>query len=183
MKFLAPLMWIIVQILSLVLFIAGLIVIPIALACGAYAPASDTYHWTWRWMWLWDNAEDGLAPDTYRVENKYTVKRGIFMWSAIRNSVNNLQRVKYLNCTMDPAAIKVTILSHGFYCRQGIYAGGQLYVGSKEINFGYALVPVMTMNKISPGYYVPGTRNVPYVSQYWSIGPIGSDVADIERHA
>jgi hypothetical protein len=164
----------------------GLIVVPICLAGNLVVTRESRYlpititTWSAAWAWLWGNEEDGIAAPWYIAANpRWPLWLTRFTWSAIRNRSNNLQRVKYLNCLVLPSQIHCTVWSWGFWCRQGLYAGGALYVGSVQINIGYGFLPIMTL----PLLYEPGTRDVPRLGLHWGIGAIASDRAVIERHA
>lgn len=86
------------------------------------------------------------------------------MWSALRNSCNNLQRVKYLNCPqLKPGQLKVREWSWGCWCRYGVYAGGKLTLFGVKHNYGYGFSPYMIH-----GMPDNDTRDVPYIAQHWS---------------
>lgn len=104
MKMLYTLLFIVIQMASLVLTVVG---IPIC-AMLAYLKLSNTassiatstapsivqYHWP-RWAWLWDNNEDGVAALWYRQQNPtWSLARQQFTWSALRNPCNNLRYVR-----------------------------------------------------------------------------------------
>jgi hypothetical protein len=167
---LAPLLWAAWLILWAVLFVAGLFTCGAALACSAYAlePGRDTYHWTWKFMWVWDNAEDGICPAIYRIENNYSVQRGIFMWATLRNNVNNMARIKYLNCALVKGELQVAQCSWANWCRQGPYAGGSIIIAGKSYGYGYGFIPWMIN-----GYPANDTRDTPYVAQHWSVPVLG----------
>lgn len=167
----AVLMWGLWFALQIPLFILGLILIPIALWCDAAHTVDSLIHFTWKWMWLWDNAEDGICPVWYeRAHPTWGPIRLAFTWSAIRNSVNNLQRVKWLNCkpqfTASGAGWMLSVNKAGTnaWIRQGIYAGGQLTLLGKTFNYGYGFIPwEVTYQRMPLG----DTRDIPYISQHW----------------
>ena len=184
---LIPFLWLLNAALSLALALIGAPLIAIALALDATAirtsqtlPRQITA-WAWRWMWLWGNEEDGIDPAWYAVANpSWSDFRRIFAWTAIRNSVNNLQRVPYLNCKLDPAALKSRIWSWGFWCRQGPYAGGRLFIGSKQIVYGYGFYPRMQSHSITQ---LNDTRDLPYIGPHWGISavPTAFEIAALEN--
>ena len=126
-------------------------------------------------MWIWDNEEDGLAPLWYYEKYpSWSPFRRMFTWAAIRNSVNNLQRVKYLNCPpVLPGTLKTKSFSltlgkkspwlAGNFNWIGPYAGGQLILFGKQFNYGYGFIPWMVN-----GMPDNDTRDIPYISQHWS---------------
>jgi hypothetical protein len=47
-----------------------------------------------KWAWVWSNDEDGVYPPWYhRVNPSWSYSRTIFVWTALRNPVNNLRYV------------------------------------------------------------------------------------------
>lgn len=106
--------WILYTILYVILIGLGHLIIPILLLIRAYGP-----HFSWRysqiyqgfkpkWLfYLWSNEGDGLFPPEY--EARYPDWSFFFrawMWSAVRNPVNNLRFIPFLNCKIDPAKVK-----------------------------------------------------------------------------
>lgn len=97
--------------------------------------------WTWRprWAWLWANDNDGVTgPKWWWIRHDdWPLWRLAFVWSAWRNSVNNLHLVPYLHPVIDPERIQYVANStdparNGAIDRkpvewaftwQGIYAG------------------------------------------------------------
>lgn len=81
-----------IQLVSGVLFIVGLPICAV-LAMAAHYTSSTNYNKTkWiskfpSWAWLWSNDEDGVTPPGY------TSRWGTFVWTALRNPVNNLRFV------------------------------------------------------------------------------------------
>lgn len=89
-------------VLELVLMLVGFIVCAIAPAVRLIDPADriERAHWRWRWAWLWDNEEDGAdgLPEipgknaNWRAQTAgWSPWRRRWVWSAWRNSVNNLR--------------------------------------------------------------------------------------------
>lgn len=100
--------WDLVFIITFPMHLLGFVMIPLACICKAYFKSSDnedkpkdgaTYHFTWPFMWPWDNdTSDGIACRNYYQSSfkKYGYLDMIvttFMWSAIRNPINNLKRL------------------------------------------------------------------------------------------
>lgn len=99
--------------LNILLMVLGLFVIPVAILFKAYGREWSTEYlgWSvmvWNWSWLqslWGNEEDGIDGDPIPVSGPVGIKnpnwfndtkdwsqfRTIFVWSAWRNSVNNLR--------------------------------------------------------------------------------------------
>lgn len=169
----AILLWIVWLALSLALTLLGLVVIPIALSTGWCMVTRPSQIIAGRRvttfdgpLWIFGNEEDGLAPEWYLIANPaLSLFDARFRWSALRNSVNNLQRVPYLNCKLEPTLLRVRKWPGGSYwCRQGIYAGAGIVVRGRTIRLGYALIPYMVK-----GLPVGDTRDLPYVSAHWGI--------------
>lgn len=100
-----------VVLLNILLMIVGLFVLPVAILFKAYKRRESQQYpgwlvesWTWRVMRLWGNEEDGIDGDPLRAGNigiknvnwfqdtkAWPQWRRIFVWSAWRNSVNNLR--------------------------------------------------------------------------------------------
>lgn len=95
------------------LFLIGLILVPLAVLCGAYHSEIDqvkedkgeypvVYHFTWPFMWLWDNYEDGIMNQTYFYSPNHLIQA---MYWYLRNPVNNLRIVPYLSADLYPDKI------------------------------------------------------------------------------
>lgn len=89
-------LFILIQLVSLVLTIIG---IPVCAYLSyvhgyTYDPNTKQCHWP-SWAWVWDNQEDGVLPPWYRlrVGFAWSDAHAMFMWTAIRNSCNNLRYV------------------------------------------------------------------------------------------
>lgn len=170
----AVLLWLAWLLASLLLSLLGLVLIPVSLLTGGWIVTRESQTIPGRTittfdgpMWIFGNEEDGLAPEWYRIANPGLSEfQARFKWSALRNSVNNLQRVPYLNCKLDPARLQVSKWPSGSYwCRQGIYAGlGLVLSNGRTVHMGYALIPYMVK-----GLPVGDTRDLPYVSPHWGI--------------
>ena len=102
------LVWIVILILTLPLHLLGFIVIPLACLLKDYVRTNDNlskpndgaeYHFTSKFMWPWDNdTSDGIACRNYYQSSykKYGYLDMIittFVWSAIRNPINNWKRL------------------------------------------------------------------------------------------
>lgn len=116
-----------------VFFLLGLVLVPLATALGAYElrpsqrfPDRLVLSWTWAWMWPWGNEEDGidglpLDRDTMRVfrnafwiakTGKWSTRRRIIAWAALRNSASNLRYLRGWGLLIDPRKI-VTHFNNG----------------------------------------------------------------------
>lgn len=126
------------------LAILGFIVIPLAICAGSYRMRLSHYftrevlQFPW-WASLWSNAEDGVdglrggdPAQTWWAEKTKgwpTAKR-IFIWSALRNPVNNLRYVPLLTPKFRPSRIYSIGLDHEmqdgeggwYFAWQGIYS-------------------------------------------------------------
>lgn len=92
---------------NLQLMLLGFVLVALAPSeavwCQKYWPVKLLQHFKWKWMWLWDNEEDGnngyavLESGAYKNRNWVTQTsnwgawRTRYVWSAWRNSVNNLR--------------------------------------------------------------------------------------------
>lgn len=86
--------WFIRCLVFAVMALIGLILVPVAALCGAYAPSgisdyTGVYHFTWPFMKPWDNVTDGIANNSYSGYTNMIAR--IFSWSAIRNPVYNMK--------------------------------------------------------------------------------------------
>lgn len=65
--------------------------------------------WAPRWAWLWGNEEDGVAGggEWVRTRTHWGPWRRAFVWSALRNPVNNLRFVSPFGMRIRPARIRV----------------------------------------------------------------------------
>lgn len=71
--------------------------------------------------WLWDDDEDGVCPPWYlMVHNKRPLWLNVFIWTALRNSVNNLRYVRGVSKPGRPLWYKTwTTLGRQFYAKAG----------------------------------------------------------------
>lgn len=84
-------------------FVLALIGAPICavLALGKFStlgpllPSGEQlWHWP-HWAWLWDNDENGVDPNWFKdAHPKWPVAWREFVWTALRNPVNNLRYVR-----------------------------------------------------------------------------------------
>lgn len=101
--------WPIFIILGLVIYLLGLILVPIALACEAYSIRYSIFGYfktlyTWRIMKLYSNLEDGdLGPDYYKPQKSAFV-RG-FMWFC-RNPAAGLRWLPYLSVLINSKKVQ-----------------------------------------------------------------------------
>lgn len=149
--------------------------IPLACACKAYKRTGEnegkpkdgaTYNFTWFFMWFWDNyTSDGIACRNY-YESKFK-KYGYldmivttFVWSAVRNPINNLKRA--LSPKYDFDKLKHVGKPYGYNyknavpCRyliwQDVYGGFywsfKLFGKHRYIKIGYKLRPYVYESQI-----------------------------------
>lgn len=91
-------LFILIQLVSFVLTVVG---VPLCAYLAyfhgyTYDASSGQSHWP-SWAWLWDNEEDGILPTWYHSQHdKWIDAHVMFIWSAFRNSCNNLRFVKRL---------------------------------------------------------------------------------------
>lgn len=109
-------MWVLDFIIGIPMYLLGLVVIPIALSNHWVAARESKVYkgkidiqWTPRWMFPWSNEEDGVFGSTKYITEAY--KKGwhantaAFVWSALRNPVNNLRYVKPFGVKIDRARV------------------------------------------------------------------------------
>jgi hypothetical protein len=126
-------LFILIQLVSAVLFVIG---VPLCAALAyskrwTYDIHRDTYHWKGgRWTWLWDNQEDGTLPYWYALMYKwYSVPHAMFMWTALRNPVNNLRFVRGVSGVGRP-----------LWRKTFVFRGKHLYVQAGWNNSGYPVL-------------------------------------------
>lgn len=125
------LLFILVQAVALVLTIIG---VPI---CALYAyvlpnrvaksPITRLEMLTFpAWAWVWSNDEDGIYPTWYhRVNPTWSYGRTIFVWTALRNPVNNFRFVRGVSKIGRPLWRKTWgAKPGGFYVQAGWNASG-----------------------------------------------------------
>lgn len=124
MKYL--LLFVAIQLTSVVLTIVGIPVCAV-LAYGNFAKADATgkYHWPWA-FWVFDNEEDGTCPTWYRkVHPERSDATNEFIWTAFRNSVNNLRYVKYVSAPGRPLWIRNwQFKGKAYYAKAGWLSNG-----------------------------------------------------------
>lgn len=83
-----------IQLVALVLAVVGVPICAV-LAYGEFSHASrDGWHWP-KWAWIWDNDEDGTFSAWYHAANPtWSFARTEFVWTALRNPVNNFRYVR-----------------------------------------------------------------------------------------
>jgi hypothetical protein len=152
--------------LFLVLCLIGHIFIPMLLAFGAYEKKySERFQKYYigfpSLFWLWSNEEDGVLGSTeYKARYpKWSEFLRGWVWSAIRNPVNNLRFVKYLSCKIDPNKINFQgdlgqdprlyenrQAAYSYFCWHGIYTSyRKQYVKAGKLNefwIGWKLWPI-----------------------------------------
>lgn len=177
------------------LFVIGLPLVAIAAFFTETVPHSTYYDRTllqfkWRWMWLYNNQEDGVdglrggdpnqswwANQTYGWRNWERV----FVWSGLRNSVNNLRFVPVLSPLFTPDSISwvagtrwivrrpappawptgssnPTGTGGWAVARQGLYVGVTRQFGSRVLTFGYNFRPGDEGGALMIGSRMPRAR-------------------------
>lgn len=92
-------LFVVIQAVSLVLAILGLPICAFLAFRGKFNTGNnfdDTQHIQSfpTWAWLWSNDEDGVYPFWYaKINPTWSVGRTVFVWTALRNPVNNLRFV------------------------------------------------------------------------------------------
>lgn len=115
------------ELLTLRLTILGFLVVPLAIYRGQWqiSPINGRTIFTApRWLWLWGNLEDGYDPQWYREANpEWGAFKRMYIWAAIRNSVNNLRFIKALNPPPVPERIRFAAVNHSCtLCWQGAFS-------------------------------------------------------------
>lgn len=64
----------------------------------------EILNFKYKFMFPWNNQEDGIAGASEFKDKAMWFR--IIYWSAVRNPVNNLRFVKYLNCKIEPNKVK-----------------------------------------------------------------------------
>lgn len=114
--------------IALPLAVLGLFLVPLAIAFRQLEPAraapGRVITNAPRWLWLWGNDEDGYQPDWYAAAHpQWSAWRRMYIWAAIRNSVNNLRFVRALHPPPNPARYRtwrrgvVTLIWQGWASR------------------------------------------------------------------
>ena len=84
-----------IQLTSLVLTLVGIPLLAVAAWRRDYYQdilnPGLKFHWNQKWLWIYDNEEDGIAPVWY---NPSVSRYRVWLWTAIRNSCNNLRYVR-----------------------------------------------------------------------------------------
>lgn len=88
--------------------------------------------WRGGWLtWIWGNEEDGVAGADWYIREKalagWAVWRIAYVWSAWRNSANNLRFVPFINPVIEPKRVRFVGGTHWSFTWQGLYAGLTLY--------------------------------------------------------
>jgi hypothetical protein len=158
------LLWLIYIVLDLVLIVVGMPLVAIAAYLRKFGVRWSTQYkdrviqgWTWRWMWLWGNEEDGVTGPVWYFERTPTWSsfKRTFMWSAVRNPVNNLRFVPLLNPLVVAAKVNYRgntrdvneagkLLPDRFwwsYTWQDIYSGLRVSYKGWALYLGYKITP------------------------------------------
>lgn len=116
------LLFIVIQVIAFLLAIVGLPICAVLAAggCALVDPNTSLYHWP-KWAWLWDNDEDGVYPHWYCVANPtWSPRRTMFVWTALRNSVNNFRYVRGVSKPGRPLWHRTwTMRGKQFYAKAG----------------------------------------------------------------
>lgn len=133
------------QAAATVLWVIGLVAVPVAILFRQQQLSPITglpIVNAPRWLWLWGNDEDGLDPLWYQQANpNWGPWRRMFAWTAWRNSVNNLRFVPGLTVKPRADLIEFVTWSSGWFCWQGLYCCLQQRIGSHEITCGWRVYP------------------------------------------
>lgn len=107
-------LWSLYTTLYVALILIGHLIIPPLLLLRAYGPyfspryAQNYLGFKPKWLfYLWSNEGDGLFPPEYQSRfPQWSFFRRAWMWTAVRNPVNNLRFVPFLNCKIDPKKVR-----------------------------------------------------------------------------
>lgn len=115
-----------IQLANACLFLVGLPVCALLAYTHWYHLGADRkYHWP-AWAWIWDNEEDGVFADWYlKAHPERSEVTNAFIWTALRNSVNNLRYVPYISAKGRPLWLRNwTFRGKVFYAKAGWNASG-----------------------------------------------------------
>jgi hypothetical protein len=134
----APL-WCLIWVLLCPLWVVGLFLTPIGIIFAKKSATGDILNPP-RWMWLWGNDQEGYDPRWYQIYRAGWPRWfRMWEWAALRNSVNNIRYVPWLNPDPATAEVDMHFSSHGaILYTTGPFArlivtfkGGDLLVGWK----------------------------------------------------
>lgn len=111
-----------IQLVAAILAVVGVFVVGALCLCKAWAFnfTPGAFHWP-RAFWLWDNDEDGVCPIFFAPPSRWEV----FVWSALRNPVNNFRFVPGVSKIGRPLFRKTWgAKPGGFYYQAGWNASG-----------------------------------------------------------
>jgi hypothetical protein len=117
------LLFVLIQLVSLVLAIIGIPVCGLLTAAGLMHLGADNKAHFPAWAWLWDNNEDGVSPVFY---NPSGSRWKAFVWIALRNPVSNLRFVPGVSGVGRP-----------LYYRTWLVKGRQFYFKAGWLSDGY----------------------------------------------
>lgn len=130
--------WVLHFLITMPLVVSGLVIVPVAYLTGQWQPSYITGKPIYnapRWLWLWGNDEDGYLPEWYAAAHPSWGRfRRAFMWAAIRNTVNNLRFVLWLNPPQRVDLVRWETWGHFTFVWQGwrsrlLYSSDSLWVG------------------------------------------------------
>lgn len=143
---LAPAQWLVLAFIELLLFVLGLVVIPLALPfrtvhVDTAAPFIDNPgNGNWmlvtlpRWAWIWSNDRDGALGDRRGWWDANAQFKGgcwsvlnMWWWLAIRNPTNNTRFLKFMSVDMTTPGLTATYIGDA-YVRDKVGFGGWQFV-------------------------------------------------------
>ena len=79
--------WLLLTLAYIPFFLAGVILVPIAVIRKRYIELEDQYVFQDDWMRTWETRDNGCCPKWYLRAKNFPVWKGIIYWSAFRNAV------------------------------------------------------------------------------------------------
>lgn len=111
----------------------------------AYPDKRIVKAWTPAWAWLWGNEEDGVTGALWFRQREIgkSAAHIAFLWSALRNSTNNLRFVPVLSLIVNPTKVRFVAWSNGenWYAWQGLYSNLRLQIGKYRFWLGWKIKP------------------------------------------
>jgi len=159
--------WSVMLIIRLPLYLVGILLVAwqskqVEVRPSRYFPNRRLLQFRARWMFIFGNEEDGVdglrggdpAQTWWAEKTEDCSTRGrIFMWSALRNPVNNIRYVSVLNPRFNPQKIRYIGTDHEpvagergwFFIWQGLYSAFRLETGRRRVWVGWKLRPEDTL--------------------------------------